>query len=354
MPKSMRAFRMLNWLEPPELDEIEVPEPGPGEIRIKVAGNGLCQSDLHMPHIPAVMEELMGWKMPFTLGHEVGGWIDKLGGGLSHSDAALGEGQPVAIVSTRSCGACLECDAGFDNTCASNNVGRGYGMNGGIAEYLILENARPIIPLSGLDPRLAGPYTDAGTTSYHAVARVKEKLIAGRTALVIGAGGLGGFAIQYLKLLTKARIIAIDLNPDKRKRAKELGADECLDGGMDNLAGEILKLTEGRGADAVLDFVGTDATIETSITSLAKLADYILIGAGEGRIKMPLFGALANKSASISSFIGGTIADTRAVLALADQGVLRNDVEFFDIADSQKAFAKLAAGELLGRAVIVP
>ncbi len=354
MPKTMRAFRMLNWQEPPALDEIDIPEPGPGEIRIKVAGNGLCQSDLHMPHMPASMEQLMGWKMPFTLGHEVGGWIDKLGSDPSEYRSKYREGQPVAVVSTRSCGACLECDAGYDNACESNHVGRGYGMNGGIADYLLLENDRPIIPLSGLDPKLAGPYTDAGTTSYHGVARVKDKLTQGRTALVIGAGGLGGFAIQYLKLLTKARIIVTDLDPGKRQRAKEMGADECLDGGMKDLAGEVTKLTEGRGVDAVLDFVGNDATIATSIACLAKLASYVLIGAGDGRIEAPLFGALASKSASVTSFIGGTIADTRAVLTLADQGVLRNDVELFDIADSQKAFEKLAAGELLGRAVIVP
>ena len=354
MPNTMRAFRMLNWQEPPVLDEIEVPEPGPGEIRIKVAGNGLCQSDLHIQHVPAVMEELMGWKIPFTLGHEVGGWIDKFGSGHEEDGSRLSQGHPVAVVSTRSCGACLECDTGNDNTCDSNDVGRGYGMNGGIADYLILENGRPIIPLSGLDPKLAGPYTDAGTTSYHGVAGVKDKLSPGRTALVIGAGGLGGFAIQYLKLLTKARIIVTDLDPGQRQRAKELGADVCLDGGMDELAREITKLTEGRGVDAVLDFVGSDATIATSIACLAKLASYVLIGAGRGRIAVPLFGALASKSASVTSFVGGTIADTRAVLALADQGVLRNDVELFDIADTEKAFAKLAAGEVLGRALIVP
>jgi len=354
VPNTMRAFRMQNWQEPPALDEIDVPEPGPGEIRIKVAGNGLCHSDLHMAHVPAALGKSMGWKMPFTLGHEVGGWIDKLGSDPSAYASKITEGQPVAIVSTRSCGACLECDAGFDNACGTNRVGRGYGMDGGIADYLILENDRPLIPLVGLDPRLAGPFTDAGTTSYHAVARVKDKLTLGRTVLVIGAGGLGGFAVQYLKLLTSSRILVTDIDDIKRRRAKEMGADVCLDAAMEGLSGEVIKLTEGRGVDAVLDFVGSDETIATSIACLAKLAIIVLIGAGEGRIKMPLFGALANKAVTLTSFIGGTIADTRAVLALADQGVLRNDVEFFELTDSPKAFAKLAAGELLGRAVIVP
>jgi NADPH:quinone reductase-like Zn-dependent oxidoreductase len=85
-----------------------------------------------MPQLPAVMEQFLGWKMPFTLGHEVGGWIDALGAGVSGFE----EGQPVAIVSTRSCGHCLECDSGFDNACDWNKLGRGYGMNGGIADYL--------------------------------------------------------------------------------------------------------------------------------------------------------------------------------------------------------------------------
>jgi len=347
---TMRAFRMTQWQSPPELVELDVPEPGPGEVRIKVAGNGLCQSDLHMPELPAAIEQFMGWEMPFTLGHEIGGWIDRLGPGVTGYE----EGTPVALVSTRSCGACLECDAGYDNACEMNQRGRGYGMNGGIADYIVLESTRPLIPLGKLDPKLAGPLTDAGTTSYHGVRRVQDKLTKGRTALVIGAGGLGGFAIQYIKILTGARLIVADIAKDKLARAKEMGADECLDSNREDLAGEIMKLTEGRGCDAVLDFVGNDATIATSINVLAKLATYAVIGAGQGKLEIPLMAAIAGKNASIISFIGGTDADTRAAISLGDQGLLRNDVEFFDIADSSKAFERLAAGKMVGRGIIVP
>ena len=183
---------------------------------------------------------------------------------------------------------------------------------------------------------------------------MQEKLTKGRTALVIGAGGLGGFAIQYIKILTGARLIVADIAQDKLARAKEMGADECLDSNREDLAGEIMKLTEGRGCDAVLDFVGNDATIATSINVLAKLATYAVIGAGQGKLEMPLMAAIAGKNASIISFIGGTDADTRAAISLGDQGLLRNDVEFFDITDSSKAFERLAAGKMVGRGIIVP
>ncbi len=350
MPDTMRAFRMTAWQAPPELVEIPVPEPGPGEVRIKVAGNGLCQSDLHMPELPDAMGKILGWQMPFTLGHEVGGWIDRLGPGVE----GVGEGQAVALVSTRSCGACLECDAGYDNACAANQRGRGYGMDGGIAEYIVLENTRPLIRLDRLDPKIAGPYTDAGSTSYHAVRRVKDKLGPGRTALVIGAGGLGGFAVQYVELLTEARQIVVDVAADKLERAREMGAEECLDGRREDLAAEILKLTEGSGCDAVLDFVGSDDTIATSIAVLAKLGTYAILGAAGGRLESPLMAALSSKNASIISCMGGTDADTRAAIALGDQGVLRNDVEEFAIEDAALAFERLEQGRITGRAIIVP
>lgn len=348
--ETMRAFRLTEWQKPPELVETPVPEPGPGEIRIKVAGNGLCQSDLHMPHMPAQLGDVLGWQMPFTLGHEVGGWIDRLGPGVT----GYTEGQAVALVSTRSCGHCYECDAGFDNACDLNRTGRGYGMNGGIADFVVIESTRPLIPIEQLDPKLAGPLTDAGTTSYHAVRRVQDKLGPGRTALVIGAGGLGGFAIQYVKILTAANLLVVDVAEDKLARAKALGADEVLDGTRDDLVGEIMKLTEGRGCDAVLDFVGSDATIANGVGVLAKLGTCAVVGAAQGKLDQPLMGALGGKNASLISFIGGTDADTRAAVALGDQGILRNDVELFPLEEAETAFARLERGEISGRGIIVP
>ena len=109
----MYAYQIRHWEENPQLVEVEKPSPGPGEVLVKVAGNGLCQSDLHMPHMPEAMVAPRGWQVPFTLGHEVGGWIESCGDGVSGWE----KGEPVALVSPQSCGSCHECTEGFDNVC---------------------------------------------------------------------------------------------------------------------------------------------------------------------------------------------------------------------------------------------
>ncbi|MEY2456470.1 MAG: alcohol dehydrogenase, propanol-preferring [Acidimicrobiaceae bacterium] len=107
----MTAYRLLDWERPAELVEVAVPVPGPSQVLVKVAGNGLCHSDLAMAQIPAVFGEALGWQMPFTLGHEVGGWIDEVGEGV----IGLAPGDPVALISPHSCGACSFCVRGQDS-----------------------------------------------------------------------------------------------------------------------------------------------------------------------------------------------------------------------------------------------
>jgi alcohol dehydrogenase, propanol-preferring len=182
----MKAYRVVEWQRPPEVVEIPVPRPGPGEVVVKVSGNGLCHSDLVMPKMPKVFGDQLGWSMPFTLGHEVGGIVAAIGSGVQ----AVQEGDPVAVISAASCGACWYCLRGLDNACDHGLAGRGYGRDGGLADYVLVSSERALVRLKTLDPTIAGPLTDAGSTSYHAVKRVLPKLVPGSTAVVIGAGGL--------------------------------------------------------------------------------------------------------------------------------------------------------------------
>jgi propanol-preferring alcohol dehydrogenase len=322
------AYRMTDWGAPPRLVETPDPTPGPGETLVRVAGCGLCRSDLTMRHIPAAMGATLGWTMPFTLGHEIAGWV-------------ADTGEPVALVSPTSCGTCRHCVRGQDSGCPYGQTGRGYGRDGGLAPFVLVSDRRALLPLGDLDPRHAGPLTDAGATAYHAVRRALPRIGVGGDVVVIGAGGLGAFAIQFVKVLTAAAVVAVDPSPGRRDYAGSLGADAAVPEIPDDVT-----------ADVVLDFVGTDETIAAGIAAVRTGGAYGLIGSAGGTLRRPWFSALP-RDGEVFTFQGSSIADAREVVALAGAGLIRNQVEEFDLTEIDAAYAKLAAGALTGRAVIV-
>jgi propanol-preferring alcohol dehydrogenase len=349
MGDTMQAYRIVEWEHPPELVEAPVPEPGPGEVLVAVAGNGLCHSDAMMSQMPGAIGEAIGWSVPFTLGHEVGGRVAALGAGV----AGFAEGDPVAVISPSSCGHCAWCLRGEDNNCADSLVGRGYGRDGGLAPFVLVSDARELVKLSTLDPVVAGPLTDAGATSYHAVKRALHRIRPGGTAVVIGAGGLGSYAVQHLRALTAARVVAVDPVADRLAYAAELGADVTLEGVTRDTAGEILALT-GDGADAVFDFVGIGPTIHAGLRATRRGGAFALIGAGQGSLPDVSLYDLLPKDGEVYTFQASTIADALEVIALADSGRIRADVDLFPLERVAEAYEAMEAGTLRGRAVVVP
>jgi len=353
MTATMSAYRIVAWGRPPQLTQAPVPEPGPGEVLVEVAGNGLCHSDLGMGHLPAEMAGALGWRLPFTLGHEVAGHIAGLGDGVT----GLAEGEAVALVSPASCGRCPWCRGGRDSACPDGTAGRGYGRDGGLARFVVAPAPRAIVKLGTLDPVTAAPLTDAGATAHHAVERVVPRLPEGSTAVVLGAGGLGAFAVQVLRALTPARVVAVDTNPARLAVARDLGAHEVLE--------DIGSLASGRGpaavggpgdvggVDVVLDFVGVDATIAGGLAAVRPYGAYGLVGSGGGTLRRPWFGTLP-RDADVFTFQGSSLADVHAVVALARQGAIRSEVDVFPLSRVADAYAALERGELRGRAVVVP
>jgi alcohol dehydrogenase, propanol-preferring len=348
MTAMMRAYRMVEWAGAPRAGEVPVPEPGPGQVLVRVAGCGLCHSDLAMRGLPRAAGERMGWAMPYTLGHETGGWIAAVGAGV----AGYAEGDAVAVVSASSCGACWYCVRGMDNCCPRGLAGRGYGRDGGLADYVLVDQVRALLRLHSVDPRHAGPLTDAGATAYHAVRRALGRIPPGGTAVVLGAGGLGGFAVQFLRLLTGARVVAVDVRPDRLAYARAVGAHEVLAGVDESTVDALAGLTGGRGADAVLDFVGTGETIGAGAASVRPGGVFGLVGAAGGLLSRPWFGGLP-RDGEVFTFQGATVADAQEVVALAGAGLLRNEVEEFAFEEVADGYARLAAGTLRGRAVVV-
>ena len=349
LPRTMPAWQLTAFGSPCELREVPLPALAAGEVLVRVAGNGLCHSDVGMMHSSAAAFPFPDWRLPFTLGHEIAGWVEATGTAV----AGFSPGQPVILVATHSDGTCDFCRAGQDNNCEAASAGRGYGRDGGLAPYVHLASTRPLIPLTTLDPRTAGPLADAGATAMHAVRHVLPRLGAGSSAVVIGAGGLGSFAVQLLRALSPARVIAVDLNPARLDAVRRLGAHEALPGISAGSGAELRRATAGRGAEAVLDFVGSDATIEAGLGAVRRTGAYGLIGAAMGRLNQPWFHLLP-KDGEVFNFTGSTIDDLTQVVRLAEAGRLVNETERFAFAEVPRAYAALAAGTLSGRAVIAP
>lgn len=337
----MRALRLEAWGELPRFAEVPEPEPGPGEVRLRMAAVGLCHTDLHFLEAgPGAFP----YDLPFTLGHENVGWVDEVGTGVDDLDA----GTAVAVAGVHSCGRCTTCLRGADNYCPQGWRGRGYGDDGGLAELLVVPR-REVVPIGDLDPCAAAPLTDAGATSYHVVRKVRPKLVPGATAVVIGAGGLGGYAIQHLRLLTPARVVAVDVDPGRLERAGLLGADELLPSDR-GTAAAVRDLTEGLGAEAVLDFVGSEATGRTALRCARAMGAVALVGAGGGA--PPVGWGRVPLECDVFVPMGATLADLHEVVALARSGALRLDAEVFPFDRAVEAYQRFGAGELRVRAVV--
>ena len=344
----MKAYRIHQWHSAPKLEDVSVPEPGPGEVLIKIAGAGVCSSDLHLVHewSPEVIPQAAGWKLPFTIGHENGGWIE---GG----DTTLEEGAAVVVNASWHCGNCRPCRMGATNYCEVHDpagAAGGFGRDGGMAEYLVAPT-RCVVPLRSIDPADAAPFTDAGLSSYHAVKQVLPLLQPGTAAVVIGVGGLGHLAVGFLRELTGARIIAVDRDERALQLAADRGADLCLP--SDETTVERVKdATDGLGAMAVLECVGIDATLAMAIQCLRRMGRIVMVGIGGGTY--PLSYMSIPSGGSIMTVLGGSMAELGEVIALAEAGRLKPHISKYKLEEAAEVFNKFHAGEISGRAVLIP
>ncbi|MFD5300567.1 NAD(P)-dependent alcohol dehydrogenase [Streptomyces mutabilis] len=344
----MKALQYRTIGAPPEVVTVPDPEPGPGQVLLKVTAAGVCHSDIAVMGWPA---EGFPYELPLTLGHEGVGTVAALGDGVT----GLNEGDAVAVYGPWGCGTCAKCAEGKENYCLrAGELGihpPGLGRPGSMAEYLLVDDPRHLVPLDGLDPVAAVPLTDAGLTPYHAVKRSLPKLVPGSTAVVIGAGGLGHVAIQLLRALTSARVVALDVSEDKLRLAREVGAHETVLSD-EKAADAVRELTGGLGAEAVFDFVGAAPTVRTAGAVAAVEGDVTLVGIGGGSI--PVGFGLLPFEVSVSAPYWGSRSELIEVLDLARSGAVSVHTETYSLDDAPLAYERLHEGKVNGRAVILP
>ncbi|MDV2474814.1 NAD(P)-dependent alcohol dehydrogenase [Rhodococcus zopfii] len=345
----MKAVQYTEIGAEPVVVEIPTPSPGPGEVLLKVTAAGLCHSDIFVMDLPA---DGYVYGLPLTLGHEGVGTVAELGAGV----ADLAVGDAVAVYGPWGCGSCHQCSRGRENYCArATGLGitpPGLGSPGSMAEYMIVDSARHLVPIGDLDPVAAAPLTDAGLTPYHAINRVLPLLGPGSTAVVVGVGGLGHVGIQILRAITAARIVAVDLDEDRLELARTVGADVAIRSDA-SAAAAIRELTGGEGATVVFDFVGAQSTIDMAQEAVAIDGHISIVGIHAGaHAKVGFF--LVPFGASVVTPYWGSRTELMEVIALARAGKLDIHTETFTLDQGPEAYRRLREGSILGRGVVVP
>ncbi len=295
----------------------------PGSV-IEVVACGICHSDLHAAagDYPT--------NLPIVLGHEVVGIHPELGTVLVY--ACWGCRQPD----------CWACASGQEMICP-NATEAGLFRNGGYAERMEIPDDSYLVPIGDLDPYRTAPLACGGLTAYRAVDHTRERLGSrpNPRALVLGAGGLGQFGIQFLKLVTDAKVTVVDSSPAKRAIAADLGADDvCAPSDLDGTF------------DAVIDFVGAGATLEAAAKHVARQGIAVVVGLYGGTIPFG-FGAVPHEARFMTS-VWGTRAQLGELVDLATRHPLASPVEVVPLDSAQTALDRLAAGDVAGRIVLDP
>ena len=341
----MKAARLHAYHESLALDEVDEPRAaGPLDVVVRIGAAGLCRTDLHIQQ--GQWAEKSGVRLPYTLGHENAGWIHEVGSAVTN----VRVGDTVIVHPFITCGLCRPCRRGDDMHCVTGSF-PGIDRDGGFAD-LLLTSARSVIKLDpSLEPKDIAALADAGLTAIHAVKRARPVLDPGTRTVVIGAGGLGHIGIQCLTAMTPTEIIVVDPSEPALELAREVGAHHTVKADGSHVD-TVKELTDGRGAEVVLDFVGEQGAVEDGIAILQDGGFYHVIGYGQN-LDVPTIDVISREISFIGNLVG-TYTDLEDLMTLTAQGKVRLRTSTYPLEAINDAMADLDAGRLQGRGILVP
>ena len=267
MADTMRAQRFYADTKKIAVEDVSIPEPGPGEVLVKVAFCGICHSDLSLINgtFPAMLPVV-------TQGHEASGTIAKLGPGVT----GWSEGDRVVVAAGRPCTQCANCRRGDVSNCQAIQL-MAFAYDGAWAEYTVAQAVGLTRVPDNVPLEQAAILADAVSTPYGAVVRT-GKVGIGESVGVWGVGGIGTHIVQLARLVGAAPVIAVDIKPEILDRATELGADFAFDARDDRLAEKIADATGGRRLDVAFDAVGLKSTFEQALDNLTVGGRLVAVG----------------------------------------------------------------------------
>jgi succinate semialdehyde reductase (NADPH) len=350
------------------VEEIPIPEAGPGEVLVKVTACGVCHTDLH------VMKAEVAFPTPAVMGHEISGTVAALGAGVT--GPAIGTAVASAFIMP--CGFCAACGAGRDDLCDSffaMNRLRGTLYDGtsrlrrtdgstlamysmaGLAEYAVVP-ATDVFPLApGLPLAESSVLGCAIFTAYGAV-RHAAGLRGGERIAVVAAGGVGINIIQIARAFGASQIVAVDVRDDKLDAARRLGATDTVNAAVVDATARVRELTDGRGVDLAFEVLGLPQTFIQAFEMIRDGGRMVAVGIAPGKTTAPveITRLVRRELRIIGSYGARTRSDMPEIIRLAAQGIFRPEsmvTQRFPLAEADAAYQALARGEIVGRAIVV-
>ncbi|HEX2913271.1 MAG TPA: zinc-dependent alcohol dehydrogenase [Chloroflexia bacterium] len=334
----MNALVAHDFDEPLSLQQVPVPRPGPGQVLVKVKACGICHMDLHA---------LDGdWKvkpaLPFIPGHEISGIVTGLGAGVEK--VKTGDRVGVSWLNS-ACGSCEYCQSGRESLCPARH-NTGYTVNGGFAEYVVV-NADYLVPIpEQLTFEEAAPFMCAGLSSYKAVK--SAGLQPGQWVAIYGVGGVGNLAVQYA-LAMGLKVVAIDRDEAKLKLARQLGAQETVNCHLED---PVTAVQAGLGgAHAVIVTAPEAQAVENSLSLLRPGATCILLGHASEKGALDIFN-LVEKGLTVRGLVGGSPAELREALQFAAEGKVKPVYRLARLAEINHLLGQLQLGRIEGSIVL--
>jgi len=344
----MKALVLKGPNAPFEMSEVPDPVAGPGEAVARVFA---CGSGLTIQHVKAGRLPV---QFPRIIGHEIAGEIVQTGAGVK----CVAVGDPVTAYAYLNCGHCRWCLSNLEPLC--ENTGGGTGMvgmacDGGYAQYIKLP-AHVFLKLpEGVDykahPAEISVVTDALATPYKVLGRAQVK--AGETVAVFGAGGGVGIHQLMLAKWARARVIAVDVAPDKFEACRKAGADEVVNASDGDVVQALLDLTHGRGVDVAIDYVSVTSTLEAAVKSLARRGRMVTLGGAGKSFQVSAFDMLYKEQALLGSryVTRREILETFDLVARGEIWPIVTDIRPW--AEAEAIHARVERGEVIGRAALL-